>query len=127
MTIDELPIEEQNRLRETKPAFVGRRINSVREVLAYDKTGTRYFHAWREYRGSRYGNYGNPSEWRIRYGKVQFCSEKDPFGDIYYEWCNGKTFGKSPNGTVIPSFVGTKKEVMDVLNKIGIFDINETN
>lgn len=37
MTINELPIEEQTRLRETKPAFVGRRINDIREVLVYDK------------------------------------------------------------------------------------------
>lgn len=124
MTIDELPIEEQNQLRETKPAFVGRRINSIREVLVYDKTGTRYFHAWRVYEGVRHGYYGNPSYWKIRYGKVQFKREKDPFGGTYYEWCNGKSFGKSMNGTEIPSFVNTKKEVTDVLNKIGIFDIN---
>ena len=123
MTIDELPIEEQDRLRETKPAFVGRRINDIREVLVYDKTGTRYFHAWRIYEGVR--SMGNPSYWKVRYGKVQFKSEKDPFGGIYYEWCNGKVFGKSSNGTVIPSFVYTKKDVIDVLNKIGIFNLND--
>ena len=121
MTIDELPIDEQTRLRETKPAFVGRQINDIREVLVYDKTGTRYFHAWRVYEGVR--TMGNPSYWKVRYGKVQFMSMKDPFGGVYYEWCNGKSFGKSTNGTEIPSFVYTKKEVMQILNKIGIFEL----
>ena len=121
MTIDELPIEEKNRLRETKPAFVGRRINSIREVLVYNKNGTRYFHAWRVYEGVR--TMGNPSYWKIRYGKVQFKREKDTLGGIYYVWCNGKAFGKSQNGTVIPSFVDTKARVMYILNEIGIFDI----
>ena len=121
MTIDELPIEEKTQLRETKPAFVGRRINDIREVLVYDKTGTRYFHAWRVYEGVR--TMGNPSYWKVRYGKVQFMRMKDPFGGTYYEWCNGKTFGKSQNGTEIPSFVYTKKEVMQILNKIGIFEL----
>lgn len=121
MTIDELPIEEQTRLRETKPAFVGRRINDIREVLVYDKTGTRYFHAWRVYEGVR--TMGNPSYWNVRYGKVQFMSMKDPFGGTYYEWCNGKCFSKSPNGTEIFPFVDNKKEVMKILNRIGIFEL----
>ena len=120
MTIDELPIEVQNELRESKPKFTNRHINTIREVLVYNKAGTRYFHAWRVYEGVR--TMGNPSYWKLRYGKVQFRQCKDPLGGTYYEWCNGKSFGKSLNGTVIPPFVYTKKEVIKVLEQIELFE-----
>ena len=122
-TFSELPIEWQQSLRESKPAYVSERINSIREVLVYNEAGTRYFHAWREYKGSRYGEYGNPSHWRIRYGAVQFTWSRDPLGGIEYEWCRGYEYG-SVKGVVIPSHVDSKKDVMRVLNKLideGIF------
>lgn len=115
MTIDELPIEAQQDLRDSKPAFVGRHINDHREVLLYNEAGTRYFHAWRVYEGVR--TMGNPSYWKVRYGKVQFATSKDPLGGICYEWCNGKQF-TSVMGVEIPRGVDTKKQVLAILKQL---------
>lgn len=109
-------------LKESRPAFVSRKINTHREVLVYDKTGSRYFHAWRVYSGSRV--YGNPSCWRMRYGEVKFAKRQDPMGGIYYEWVNGTSFFKSFNGTLIRDSVNTKREVLETLNAIGIFKLD---
>lgn len=45
-------------------------------------------------------------------------------GQKTYYWVkSNKTFGKSSNGTIIPTKVGTKKEVLEIAKNIGILVI----
>ena len=128
MTVRELPMNVQVRLKTEQAALWHKRINTGYEVLAYNPTGTRYFHArrvvksWSDTRG-HYMPYGGGSHWLVRYGAVQFQSYKNPLGYKDYRLCDGRAFGKSKNGTEIPSKVSTKKEVLAIAKQIGIFHI----
>lgn len=122
MNITELSQEWQERLANDRKDLSRKSINTPYEVLAYNEAGTRYFHARRICRGTSWAGFGNGSYWKVSYGAVQFRKEKDPFGGIYYELCNGKTYCKSSNGTAIPSRVETKAEVMNICKQIGIFN-----
>ena len=48
---------------------------------------------------------------------------KNPLGGDEYDLTDGPRFSKSANGTEIWPTLDTKKEVLDVIRKIGIFDI----
>ena len=65
--------------------------------------------------------FGGGSKWAIKYGEVQFYGTKNPFGQIEYGLIDGHCYSKSSNGTVIPKYLDTKKEVMELISKIGIF------
>lgn len=126
MNFFELPIEWQDRLTSERKALSGKNHNDAYEVRMYNEAGTRYFiarrvcHAWNDDKG-HHMNFGGGTHWTIRYGAVQFRAHRNPCGGTDYELSDGKTYNRSANGTEIPARVATKKEVMDILNKIGIF------
>ena len=129
MKFDELPPFVQEILTADRAKLSERNFHSAYEVLAYNPEGTRYFHArrvchaWGDDKGHSMP-FGGGSHWTIVYGAVQFRYVKCVMG-TYYELCDGKRFGRSANRTEIPSVVKTKKEVMDILTKIGIFKFPE--
>ena len=121
----ELPIEVQETLAEAKSRLHLKQINTAYEVLMYNKAGTRYFNA-RRVQGSWQGNgvympFGGGSKWTIKYGEIGFKTHRNPFGGIDAELGMGRIFDKSANGTVIPQFVASKREVLALLTAIGIF------
>lgn len=128
MKFSELPQEWQNKLAEDRIALALKRINTPYEIEVYNAQGTRYFVArrvcidWTNDRGG-YMPFGGGSYWTISYGAVQFRSRRNPCGEVEYELCKGKTYGASANGTKIPNNLHTKREVLDLLKSIGIFDI----
>jgi len=123
MKFSELPQEVQAQLLKEQSELKNKKVNTISEVKVYNEKGTRYFHAWRVYHGSIYGNYGNPSQWRVTYGKVSFHKVKDPLGGTYYELCYGTSFRKAYNDVEIPAYVDTKKEVMAILKQLDIFTL----
>ena len=126
MKFSDLSIETKQRLNCERLNLRNRSINSAYEVLFYNQSGTRYFYA-RRHQDSWYdekGNYmpfGGGSEWTVRYGCIGFARKKQVIG-YDYELVEGKTYSKSSNGTVVPSSVKTKKEVLDIAKAIGLFD-----
>lgn len=128
MTFQELPQETQEQLRIEQLDLVKRNRNTAYEVHIYDALGSRYFYArricqaWSDTKGNCMP-FGGGSHWRLCYGRVQFESYKTPVGTREYRLCDGRVYGKSANGTVIPKSVSTKKEVMAIAKAIGIFNI----
>ena len=125
MRFSELPQQVQAKLTNEMSRMHLKQVNTAYEVCVYNKTGTRYFHA-RRVQSSWQGNgaympFGGGSVWTINYGEMGFRSCRNPFGEIDAELRMGKTFGKARNGTVIPSSVGTKREVLALIAQIGIF------
>ena len=125
MHFTELPQEVQETLAMAKSRLHLKQVNTAYEVLRYNKNGTRYFHA-RRVQGSWQGNgvympFGGGSKWSIRYGEMGFRTHRNPFGGIDAEMCMGRAFGKSSNGTIIQQSVATKRDVLELLAKIGIF------
>lgn len=127
MKFSELPIEAQQKLNSERFDLHNHSINSAYEVLLYDKSGRRFFHArrhqnsWQDNKGN-YMPFGGGSEWTIQYGCMVFARKKQVMG-YDYELIRGKIYSKSANGTVIPTSVKTKQEVMSIAKAIGIFDI----
>lgn len=120
-----MPQQVQDSLTSEKSLLHLKQVNTAYEVLVYNKTGTRFFHA-RRVQSSWQGNgaympFGGGSKWSIRYGEMGFRSHRNPFGGIDAEMCMGRAFGKSSNGSMIPQSVATKREVLELLAKIGIF------
>ena len=113
-------------MNKERAELAGRNVDTPYLIKRYSADGTRYFCAqrvcrsWSDDKGNSMP-FGGGSYWVVSYGKVMFRSCKDPFGGVYYELCDGKRFGVSNNGTEIPARVGTKQEVLKVLEKIGIF------
>ena len=126
MKFSELPEQVQETLAKEKGLLYLKKINTPYEVLIYNETGTRFFNArrvqsaWQDNNGN-YMPYGGGSKWTIKYGEMGFRTCRNPFGEIDAELRMGKTFGKSKNGTVIPNSVATKKEVLALIDQIGIF------
>lgn len=131
MHYTELPQEVRESLAEAKSRLHLKQVNTAYEVLFYNKAGTRYFSA-RRVQGSWQGNgaympFGGGSKWIIKYGEMGFRTHRNPFGGIDAEMCMGRAFGKSSNGTQIPQSVATKKEVLQLIDQIGIFWIGAAN
>lgn len=124
MKFSDLPIEIQQQLNCERLNLRNRSINSAYEVLLYNQLGTRYFHArrhqnsWYDDKGN-YMSFGGGSEWTLQYGCIGFSRKKQVMG-YDYELCRGKTYSKSANGTIIPTSVKTKKEVLSIAKAIGI-------
>lgn len=125
MKFNELPIEVQEKLNAERFELYNHQINNKYEVLLYNPSGTRYFYAkrhqnsWHDDKGN-YMPFGGGSEWTVQYGCIGFSRKKQVIG-YDYELGRGKTFSKSANGTIIPSTVKTKKDVILLAHKIGIF------
>lgn len=129
MKFSELPIDVQERLSKEMTELSKKNTNTAYRILLYNADGTRYFEAdricmpWQDDKGN-YMPFGGGTYWKLRYGKVSFRRKIDTFiGYDEYVLSNGKTFGKSANGTIIPATLKTKKEVMAVAKAIGIFEI----
>lgn len=128
MKINDLPAEVQQKLAKQRAELSNKCINTAYKVELYNADGTRYFTAyrccksWNDDKG-HYMPFGGGSVWFIHYGAVQCGVRKDPLGGKEYELYNGKQFGKSVNGTEIPKSLNTKKEVLELVNRIGIFTV----
>ena len=129
MKLSELPAEVQQQLAKQRNELSGKRINTAYRVELYNADGTRYLEAirrcksWSDDKGN-YMPFGGGTYWIVRYGAVQWTTRKDPLGGKAYELCNGKQYGKSANGTEIPKSLKTKKDVLELVNRIGIFILN---
>ena len=127
MKFDELPTATQQRLNRERLELYKHSVNSAYEVLLYNQAGTRYFHArrcqhsWSDDKGN-YMPFGGGSEWIVKYGCVGFSRERQVIGYDYELRC-GKCYSKSANGTVIPTSIKTKQEVISIAKNIGIFNI----
>lgn len=126
MKFSELAKQVQERLVKEKNNLHSKNINTSYEVLVYNEAGSRFFNAkrvqssWQDNRGS-YMPFGGGSKWIIQYGEVGFLTYRNPFGEMDAELCMGRLFSKSSNGTSIPKSVGTKREVLAIIDQIGIF------
>ena len=131
MLLSELPIEIQEILRAERLTLCEKWYkNTGYEVCLVNKEGTRYFYAIRkqfEYTNDRggYMPFGGGSDWHISYGKILWDRTKQVMGNDYdYFWTKtSNLFAKSANGTIIPKRVGTKKEVIELVKAIGIFNL----
>ena len=123
MKFSELPQETQDFLKLQMSLLHDKRINNAYHVLLYNEKGTRYFYARRMSIATKWAGFGGGSYWKVTYGAVGFHGTRNPVGEIDYELCDGGAFSKSANGTVIPTEVGTKKEVIALARQISIFNI----
>ena len=128
MNLNELPQNIQDQLREERTQlYINWRKNTSHEICFTNKEGTRYFYAKRKLDNPTpgMGCYGS-STWRVSYGKILWEIRTIGWGIEYYEWVmTNQKFGKAANGTVIPSRIKTKKEVMDVAKAIGTLEMGE--
>ncbi len=128
MKFSELPVEVQERLNGERKALANSKTNTPYKIHLYNKAGTRYFFAvrvclsWNDGKGN-YMPFGGGTYWAISYGAVQFRSYRNPIGQIDYKLCDGLRYGKSANGTIIPEKLPIKKDVMELIDAIGIFNI----
>lgn len=126
MNLSDLPQEIQDQLlKEREELWTTMKKNDAWNIVLVNKSGTRYFRAWRQNDFERWSGGSIHGWWNIRYGKVLWDRRKWPLGGGFdYFWVlSGKMFGKSKNGTEIPREVHTKKEVLEIAKKIGIFEI----
>ncbi len=121
MKFNELPQEWQASLSKDRLNLHQKNYQTPYEILMYNEDGTRYFFARRCVLPSRYMRFGGGSYLTIAYGAVQFRACRNCLGGREYELCKGKRYCQAQNGTEIPSELPTKKEVLEVLTKIGIF------
>ena len=130
MKFNELPSDKQQALNREREQLKGKCTNTPYVIHIYNAEGTRYFYArrcceaWSDPKTGNYMPFGGGSHWRLTYGAVQFKGYKNPVGERNYRLCDGKTYGKSMNGTIIPRTVGTKKEVLAIIQQIGIFKVD---
>ena len=128
MKVSELPQKIQDRLAKEREALCLKNVNGPYRIHLYNKEGTRYFtavrmcHEWSDDKG-HYMHFGNGTHWELQYGKVVVRRFKSVMATDEYELEDGPRFNKSANGTEIWPTLDTKKEVLDVIKKIGIFDI----
>lgn len=127
MTFSELPIDIQQELRAEREALHEKNINTAYEMLPYNGSGTRYFRArrcvkpWSDNKGHSM-RFGGGTYWTVAYGAVQIVMERNPLGGMEYVLENGKRFSRAQNGTEIPDRLATKKEVTELIERIGIFN-----
>lgn len=129
MKFEELPAEKQKALNRERQQLKGKCTNTPYIIHIYNADGTRYFYArrcceaWSDPNTGNSMPFGGGSHWRISYGAVQFERYTNPVGERDYRLCDGKRYGKSANGTPIPCVLATKKEVLSLINQIGIFKV----
>lgn len=124
MKFGELPQAVQNKLKADHEQLPNHRVNTAYTIELYNAAGTRYFIAqrrcrcWNDTKGN-YMPFGGGSYWTVSYGKVQVRAYKSCMGTQEYELFNGKRFNKSVNGIVIPAELDTKKQVIELIKKLG--------
>ena len=133
MKLNELPQAIQDMLNADRDEWKGTITQDGYHVMAYNKTGTRFFMANRHcvgWQDNETGNsmpFGGGSYWKVAYGVMnwQHTKHRNPLGEVEdrYEWVRGKTFGSvaKEDGTsvVIPNELCTKKEVMTLMKELG--------
>lgn len=126
MTFQELPMEVQEQLRKDMLALKNKNTNGAYHIRLWSNDGTRYFFADRKQptRGEWKGKpiWDGRSYWHIRYGRVDFISKR-MWGEVWYELCNGVRFKKSRNGVEIPEYLDKKKDVIELIKKLEIFEL----
>lgn len=122
MKFSELPLETQEMLKQKLSNLHKHNRNDAYNILIYSEDGTRYFKAHRRSYASHWAAFGGGSDWVITYGEMGFKSYRDPLGGVYYDICFGRKFGKIGD-LCIPSRVDKKSEVIDIIKKIGKFNI----
>lgn len=126
MTFQELPIEVQEQLRKDRLALKEKNFNGAYRIILYSNDGSRYFIAKRKQ--PTHGEWGGKpifdghSYWEIKYGRVEIKAKR-MWGDIFYELCNGVRFKKSKNGVEIPEYLDKKKDVIELIKKLEIFEL----
>lgn len=126
MMLDDLDIDIKNSLLESRKNLCSEwKENTAYRVCFTNPEGTRYFMAvrccisWADDKGNSMP-FGGGTYWKITYGKILWKTGRDVMGQKTYYWVkSNKTFGKSSNGTIIPTKVGTKKEVLEIAKNIG--------
>lgn len=126
MKFIELPKEKQEELLAAQKELHKKHSNTAYRVALYNESGTRYICAHRVSLASQYMAFGGGSYWKISYGRVSFRRYKDPVGMTDYELANGQCYDKIGDYT-IPKTVGTKKELMNVINEINARITNKFN
>lgn len=129
MRLQDLPQEVQDELNAQRVLLQEKeKRNDAYNFVVVNTEGTRYFTAhrvcecWNDDKGN-YMPFGGGTHWNIRYGAVQWDRRRNPVGEYDYFWTFGKTYVRSANGTSIPEYLGTKKEVLALAKNIGIFNI----
>ena len=127
MKFSELPKDVQVYLTAERLKMKNRNCSTAYDIVLYNAEGTRYFRAhrcsipWWDNKGNSMP-FGGGTYWDIYYGCVQFRRERNPLGEYDYRLVEGKQYSRSMNGTPIPQKLSTKKEVMELVQKIGIFN-----
>jgi hypothetical protein len=126
MKLQDLPIDVQEKLRKDMLALKNKNENGAYRIQLYSNDGTRYFIAKRKQptRGEWRDKpiWDGRSYWHIRYGRVDFRSKR-MWGEVWYELCNGQRFNKSRNGVEIPEYLDKKKDVIELIKKLEIFEL----
>lgn len=130
MQLKDLPQEIQDKLLEERKQLCEKwHRNTPWEVCFVNKDGTRFFHAYRknDYGSWDYGCKGG--WWNVSYGVIRWRHRVEQIKFIgetvhHYEWVESETYKKSVNGTDVPREVHTKKEVLDLAKRIGIFNLD---
>lgn len=131
--ISELPQELQERLAKEKSGLYRTwHQNDAYHVCFTDKVGKFYIYAKRDNGFRLWSRCAGVNGWYIKFGKVQ-CKHGYDVNVIgerteYYRWVKGTTYLKfiKADGTLveIPQVVSTKKELMDIVKQLGIFEID---
>lgn len=131
MKFIELPKETQEQLLKERKELHNQNIDCSYSVHLYNEEGTRIFRATRICKewGDNKGHsmpFGGGSYWKILYGKTKIVYKINPIGEKDFYWVEGKQFTAitTKKGTVqIPKELNTKKEVIELVKKIGLFNI----
>lgn len=121
----DLPSDVQNILNKKRDALIASSRSTATEILLYNSTGTRYFYAKRHSRPTRYMSFGGGNYWEVHYGEVIFYKKRIHTDMFEWDFRHGKTFGKV-NGIEIPKELDRKAQIIEIINKIGIFDLSLT-
>ena len=117
MKLQDIPQEQWMKMYECRKKLFLESLAGQASIVLYNEEGTRYFSA---YYIPSWG--GRRAFWSVRYGEVELTKAYDDItGTSSYEWINGREFRKSSNGTIVPRWLDTRKEVVELANKIGIF------
>ena len=142
MKLNELPQEIYDKMIADANNWKGKLASNAYGVMAYNQAGTRFFSATRRcigWQDTKSGNsmpFGGGTYWVIRYGAIQWQHKvhRDPLGQVYdeYSWVRSKVFSKITNSKTgeaidIPSELGTKKEVVALLAKLGFMGFADLN
>lgn len=131
MKFSELPQDVQERLtKERSELYRIWHRNTAYHVCFTNKAGTRYIWAKRDNGFHRWSKCAGVNEWRIKYGPIvcKHSKAKNPVGEIEdkYEWAMGVQYASitvDGERIDIPRFVNAKTELMDIVKRIGFFEL----